>query len=73
MRDFSIQMLENKSSLFSHLTKWGLCPKHDNDSNQDFISYFIFIFYSTTKHEIKQIKKSQLLCSLDPPNQRRLF
>ena len=35
MHEFNIQMLENKSSLFSHLTKWGLCPKHDNDSNQN--------------------------------------
>ena len=32
-----------------------------------------FIFYSTTKHEIIQIKNHNLLCSLDPPNQSRLF
>ena len=30
-------------------------------------------FYSTTKHEIIQIKNHNLLCSLDPPNQSWLF
>ena len=33
----------------------------------------ISYFYSTTKHEILQISKHNLLCSLDPPNQSRLF
>jgi len=35
--------------------------------------FIFFIFYSTTKHEIIQIKNHNLLCSLDPPNQSRLF
>ena len=33
----------------------------------------LFIFYSTTKHEILQISNHNLLCSLDPPNQGWLF
>ena len=35
---------------------------------------FIFhIFDLTTKHEILQLSNRNLLCSLDPPNQGRLF
>jgi len=33
----------------------------------------LFIFYSTTKHEILQICYHNLLRSLDPPNQGWLF
>ena len=41
---------------------------------EEFDLYFIFyIFYLTTKHEILQISNHNLLCSLDPPNQGRLF
>ena len=43
-------------------------------SLSDRVLRFIFsYFYSTTKHEIIQIKNHNLLCSLDPPNQSRLF
>ena len=36
-------------------------------------NYIFSYFYSTTKHEILQISNHNLLCSLDPPNQSRLF
>ena len=43
-------------------------------SLSDRVLRFIFsYFYSTTKHEIIQIKNHNFLCSLDPPNQSRLF
>jgi len=41
--------------------------------NISYIFIHISYFYSTTKHEILQISKHNLLCSLDPPNQSRLF
>ena len=37
------------------------------------IHSYIHIVYSTTKHEIIQIKNNNLQCSLDPPNQSTLF
>ena len=40
---------------------------------QSFLVTHISYFYSTTKNEIIQIKNHNLLCSLDPPNQSRLF
>ena len=41
----------------------------------DYTLKFIFhsYIYSTTKHEILQISNQNLLCSLDPSNQGRLF
>jgi hypothetical protein len=39
----------------------------------DKYDYIHSYFYSTTKHEIIQIKNHNLLSSLDPPNQGRLF
>ena len=39
----------------------------------DFFYCFYYYFYSATKHEIIQIKNHNLLCSLDPPNQSRMF
>ena len=43
------------------------CASRDQKSN--FISYF----YSTTNHDILKISNHNLLCSLDPPNQSKLF
>ena len=52
------------------ITKIMNCDNlNDIDYNDRIFSYF----YSTTKHEIIQIKNHNLLCSLDPPNQSRLF
>ena len=37
------------------------------------VIYIHSYFYSTTKHEIIQIKNHNLLSSLEPPNQSWLF
>ena len=59
---------QNWSYLWSKhtITFWALSLKYS-------YSYSYSYFYSTTKHEIIQIKNHNLLCSLNPPNQSWLF
>ena len=83
--DFPLYIWHSFSEILKKLAKQMECHHFRFEQNQNFwrrlnstissklnlihISYF----YSTTKHEIIQIKNHNLLCSLDPPNQSRLF
>ena len=73
-------MTKNKIVKIYHIlkeknSKIFLIHRGKNISLKSGIQFFhIFsYFYSTTKHEIIQIKNHNLLCSLNPPNQTWLF
>ena len=68
------KVVRDLSRIFPFLKKNSLLCWHVLESIESFDNtIFIHIFNSTTKHEIIQIKNHNLLCSLDPPNQSRLF